>query len=432
MRRRRLAGLALTMFIPGMVAHAYTQDIWDAGEVDRVARDVRAGLVGLRGRTSRVPFTVVVGAAPGLGAVAEQRLVSWLPPERAESVEMSAKLLGMLPGDMDLRGVLRDIITNQVGGFYDASSETFYIQSTLTGGFARLVMAHEFTHALDHQYFDLDRGGEDVDTDQGLVQRALLEGSGQALMNQWMLRNIRSLSIKEILHAQADLNTAAFDNAPPFVWVPLLAAVAGGQSFLRRSTAIPITPGAVRMADIERAFNEPPRSSEQILHPVKYWKSSRSDEPREVTCSVELEDGWRIVSEDTLGELYLALCTMPLAERSNLDRQSLRMRQFTNDAARGWGGDRSVLLERDGSYVLEFFSCWDSEADAQEFHDALVAVSADIEAELARYEGADVSKLGFSVRTSGVDRVHATAWLGLDADVAARIARGVTFEEVGE
>jgi hypothetical protein len=74
------------------------------------------------------------------------------------------------------------------------------------------------------------------------------------------------------------MGTAGIEDAPPFIWKPLVTVYTRGMTFLQRSekpSANEVAPG-----DYERAFSSPPRSTEQILHPDKYWNDEKRDDPR--------------------------------------------------------------------------------------------------------------------------------------------------------
>jgi hypothetical protein len=112
---------------------------------------------------------------------------------------------------------------------------------------------------------------------------------------------------------------------------------------------------------LDHAFaTDPPRSSEQILHPEKWH--GRRDDPillRWPDLKADLP-GWREVSSGETGEATL----------QSLLRQSVRDREKADAAAAGWGGDRFKIYERQGRRLLVWWTEWDSEADAREFQAA--------------------------------------------------------------
>jgi hypothetical protein len=132
---------------------------------------------------------------------------------------------------------------------------------------------------------------------------------------------------------------------------------------------------AATKADVQATFASPPRSSEQILHPKKYWDGAKRDDPIRVSIdTAKLPADWSVTGVDTLGELYLALLTTPIKKRTGLDLKnpmSVLGVEYTNRAAEGWGGDRLVLMRRGEDAMLQLVTAWDTEADADEFAAAL-------------------------------------------------------------
>src|SRR5439155_16288511 len=80
---------------------------------------------------------------------------------------------------------------------------------------------------------------------------------------------------------------------------------------------------------VAQAFANPPRSTEQVLHPVKYVAGDEPVQVRLPNLSAALGGGWRALAEDTLGELYMRIY---LEHYLNIDQAGA--------AAMGWGGDR--------------------------------------------------------------------------------------------
>src|SRR5262249_4618166 len=108
---------------------------------------------------------------------------------------------------------------------------------------------------------------------------------------------------------------------------------------------------------VDRVHRDPPTSTEQILHPERYYRER--DRPAVITIggTQGLERaGWVTVLEDTFGELDVDILL-----RQRLDEA------VAAAAARGWGGDRLRVLEHDGALVIVWMTAWDSAGDATEF-----------------------------------------------------------------
>jgi len=232
--------------------------------------------------------------------------------------------------------------------------------------------------------------------------------------------------------AQASLPADAVGEAPPVVWKPLVALYYQGQAFLRRQRRPSPVGSPARISDIDRALTEPPRSTEQVIHPLKYWSADHRDEPRTLEADASrLPEGALLRYENTLGELQAAMVTTPFDERGglSLDMGALLGLRFTNDAATGWGGDRYVLLERGDARVLRWETRWDSLEDADEFAAALSDLSVDIEAAKARSAGYDAALSGLRVERHGSDGVSLVSWAGLPRAEALELAGTVEVLE---
>ena len=83
-------------------------------------------------------------------------------------------MLGLLPEGSDLRELAGTVFGEEVAGFYDDETK----QMTLVAGFGEgtegeITLAHELTHALEDQHFDLGmESGVDDQTDRALGARS--------------------------------------------------------------------------------------------------------------------------------------------------------------------------------------------------------------------------------------------------------------------
>ncbi|MDZ4772153.1 MAG: hypothetical protein SGI72_03365 [Planctomycetota bacterium] len=365
--------LALALQTP---AETPSKTVWTQADLERVSDEIRVQVEDLRGMKFKAPVAVRLTDKKGFFEYALSRQEKTESPAKQSRDETTAKLLGLIPPSMDYQAEMLKILEEQVGGFYDPSSNTFFLMETFTGGVAKIILAHELTHALDDQYFDIDgtlaKCGED--TDATIAFQAVVEGSGTGLMNQWFLKHRKEVTPSDLEAAQ-NLGADILAEAPPYMWKPLLAVYLTGDSFLARRSGLNALMKAATTADVETAFKAPPRSSEQILHSKKYWDPDHKDEPLHVSVSADaLPVDWQVAGVDTLGELYLGLLTTPLAQRKGLDLSnpfSVLAVEYTNEAAEGWGGDRLVLLRRGDDSLLQLVTAWDTKKDADEFAAAL-------------------------------------------------------------
>lgn len=398
-------------------AESPSDPAWTQAELEAVSETIRAQIEELRGMKFRSPVAVRLTDKPGFLDYAKKRMEATESPEKLRRDEMVAKLLGFLPPTYDLQAEMLALLEDQVGGFYDPGSSTFYLMNTFTGPVAKVILAHELTHALDDQHFDLDAQIRAVgdDTDALLALQAVVEGSGTGLMYQWVRAHPREVSISDLTAAQS-YGAEALADAPPYLWKPLLAAYLRGDGFLSRVASTNLFMKAAKTEDVVRAFAAPPRSMEQILHPKKYWDPKLADEPMEVSIDTSaLPEGWKLAGMDTLGELYLGMLTTPRAARQGLDAgsaASVVSLAYTNEAAEGWGGDRLALLVRGDDALLQLVTAWDSPEDADEFAAAL----------------GDPTANGLIPTFAGGDRTRANGWVEGVTPTEVLVSRAASSE----
>ncbi len=376
------ASIALALF----AAQDTTADRWDQAELEALTEEIRRELEDLRGEEFLGPVKVRVTDGVGFLQHAKERVETFTTEDDWVADERRAKMLGLIPPEMDLLATTYDLLESQVGGFYDPAADTFYLMEDYTGGLAKVILSHELVHALDDQLFDLDAGmkaraGSD---DALFAYQAVCEGSGQLISTRWVMRNAGVLTAEDL--EKAGLGTESLADAPTYLWKPLMGAYLAGNTFLdrgyrylRREDRKTASHGLA----IRRAFEAPPLSSEQVLHPEKYWSAEERDDPVTVRHG-EAPEGWTEVSRTTLGELLLAIVVDEADGPDWADRTSLLRIDYTNAAASGWGGDEVVLYTRaDGGAALHLATVWDTAEDAREFHAALERVRPRLEASLA-------------------------------------------------
>src|SRR5437879_7323583 len=113
--------------------------------------------------------------------------------------QRSAEAFGLLPKGFDLDSFMVNVLTEQVEGLYDPKTREFYIADWSPLADQRMVMAHELTHALEDQHFQIEawlraaRPNEDAE----LARDAVLEGSAMAAMVDYLMLG-RGRSLKDM------------------------------------------------------------------------------------------------------------------------------------------------------------------------------------------------------------------------------------------
>lgn len=353
-------------------------------DLDALGKAIEVDVAKITGRDFKHPVKIQATNAKQFTDYVIGKLAEGGGTERMAHDEKIAKMLGMIPRDMDLKALTLEVLAEQVGGFYDPPTGAFHVVEGMSRDLTRVVMAHEFTHALDDQYRDLDQLDKDCkyQTDSQLALHALAEGSAMEVMERWMIMNMGSLDMAAIQESQASFSTETLGAAPPYLWKPLLGSYMAGQTFLRKVEVRTILTRPAEISGLDAAWLSPPVSTEQIMHPAKYWDTEKLDLPTPIrTEPTMLPEGWTIQRRDVLGELMLAIMTTPLDERQGVETNPLKLlaMRYTNAAASGWDGDEVLLLKGpQGGSATVLLTWWDDEAEAKEFARAMDPLLAQI------------------------------------------------------
>src|SRR2546422_7464833 len=215
----------------------------------------------------------------------------------------SAEAFGLIPKGFDLDAFMVNVLTEQVEGLYDPKTQEFYIADWSPISDQRMVMAHELTHALEDQHFQIEtwlkaaRPNEDAE----LARDAVLEGSAMAAMVDYLMLGT-GRSLKDVPEFDPGMligdlgSTPTLQKAPPFLKDALIFPYLGGLTF---SAAVMKNTG---WAALPGLFEKPPVSTQQILHPALY-RSGKT--PSSVTLPpIEklLGDNWSKLDENIMGE----------------------------------------------------------------------------------------------------------------------------------
>lgn len=272
--------------------------------------------------------------------------------EALENDEAMLELLGLIDPALDLGEVLVEVQTEQTAGFYTLEEDKFYVLETEEQTAAdQTVIAHEYIHALQDQHFDLAPLDDvESDDDQRLAFRALLEGDATLATLLYANEHVLAIDILNLMTSVGGVENEVLESTPIFIQETLAFPYSAGLEFV---SALHDRGG---WEEVNIAFEAPPQSTEQILHPERYWDK---DVPVVVSLgnlASKLGGTWKELDSDVMGELGLRLT---LATHVGPAVAAI--------ASEGWGGDRYALLQTDEAYVTVFNMTWDSEKEATEF-----------------------------------------------------------------
>src|SRR5712671_6621530 len=187
-------------------------------------------------------------------------------PAQMHATEAQLKRLGLAPPDFQYRAFVLRVLSEQVAGYYDPKTSEFHLADWIDLDGQKPVMAHELTHALQDQHFNLRRFEHwpKGDSDAELAAHALIEGDASLSMTVYVTNNpLRALAFLKSF-GKTNVASPELDKAPRAVRENLLFAYLEGMNW---TTALYKQGGWAR---VSKAFAELPQSTEQIMHPDKY------------------------------------------------------------------------------------------------------------------------------------------------------------------
>ena len=299
------------------------------------------------------------------------------------ATEVAYRRFGLAPANFEYRPFIIKLLLEQIAGYYDPMTREFYLADWLELETQKPVMAHELTHALQDQHFNLRRFQKwpHGDSDAQLAAHSLIEGDATLAMMVYMAKNpLVALAFTRSLNT--GVSTEQFNQAPRALRESLIFPYLQGSQW---ATSVYKRDG---FAGLSKAFTNLPLSTEQILHPEKYFayekplkitlpdvssllnKAEGPNERSTVSLRPSLStqpsalstSGWHRIDSDVNGEwgYYLLL------------DQFLKSPAESRQAAAGWAGDRYDVYEgaEPGQSMIAQTSVWDTETDAREFFDA--------------------------------------------------------------
>ncbi|MGI9107129.1 MAG: hypothetical protein ACR2G4_12880 [Pyrinomonadaceae bacterium] len=281
-------------------------------------------------------------------------------PAELHASEVALKKLGLVPADFALRSFLIELLTEQVAGYYDPKTREFYLADWIDLDGQQPVMAHELTHALQDQHFDLRRFERwpKGDSDAELAAHALVEGDATLVMTFYVMRDLQRVAAMMKSMSADGGSSEKIERAPRAIRESLLFPYKQGMDWasqIYKRGGWPL---------VSAAYRDLPQSTEQILHPEKYFAHEAPVKVNLPEIVDLLGKNWRRLDYDVNGEWsYIQI----------LD-EFLRAEKESQQAAAGWGGDRFAVYEHAATrqVLLAQLTAWDTEQDAIEFFAAYV------------------------------------------------------------
>jgi len=300
------------------------------------------------------------------------------PGELEEMKDVLVKF-GVIEPEVDLKEAIVKMMKQGVAGLYVPKEEKLYImeqvvknaeKNPLAAMNFRNVLAHELTHALQDQHFDIDAFMRHIydNDDRIMAAQAVLEGEATLLGTEYVLKQVGMSVLKlpmrvgDQMKIQFKTQKATFKEVPDILLDVLVFPYIYGSNFVQDFVK------KFGFDKMDALFEHPPLSTEQILHPKKYF-SDETDYPTDIRFStldrLLGEKEWKLLDNSSCGEFVTKLIAKHFIDEAEAENM-----------AEGWDGDRyNVIREKKTKRtVLVWFSTWDSAKDTKEFFDTYTKV----------------------------------------------------------
>jgi hypothetical protein len=253
--------------------------------------------------------------------------------------DKTMEAFGLIPKGFPIESFMETVLTDQIAGLYDPKAKEFYIADWIPADEQKDVMAHELTHALEDQSFHIDpwikaaRPNDDAE----LARDSVSEGSAMAAMLDYELQS-EHFSVRQLPDVSGLIESSAagemdkdpnLSKAPIYIRdsliFPYIAGVTFTQKFLQAHSG---------WDDIHLIFENPPVSTQQIMHPEKYLSGVKPVAMPLPKWKGLVPSDWKFLEENVMGEFGL---------------QEVLKQYLGEDAAKltspGWVGDRYAVFE---------------------------------------------------------------------------------------
>lgn len=329
-------------------------------QILRIALEIEGDVEDLRGLKFKNHVSLQTIGPDKLKEYLNTALNEVLPQSKIDAYEVVFYQLGFINQPIDFKDLMIKLYSEQVAGFYDDQTKQLYVvdKFDIDDKLTRMIIAHEICHALQDQNYNIAKlpYKDPNNDDLAMAVTSIVEGDAMTLMSEYAVKNI-SLSMITELSKYLEIDQSALTNAPFFIQQSLLFPYIEGMEFINYINFNEISDKR------ESIFIDYPKSTEQILHPEKFFVNR--DDPTTFSLqniSDQLGIEWKEKINNVFGE-----ASIKMYFQESLDYNTASM------SAEGWDGDRYALYENEsGDIIIYWKSIWDSQTDAQEFYDSFI------------------------------------------------------------
>jgi hypothetical protein len=302
---------------------------------------------------------------------------------RFERSELVQKKFGLLPREFNLHDFLIKLLGEQVAGYYDEKTKTMNLLDWNEPEMQRPVMAHELTHALQDQSYDLEKmskhdeeierkGLENLDEmirndEESTCRSAVLEGQAMIVLLDYVLAPseqsvVTMPGMVDMMQVQMDKNRGSpvFDSAPLLLREELAFPYRQGMMFIRDL----LVAGGKQLA-FKGVLDRMPQTTREIMEPREYLAGRRV--PPLLLPNLDfLKKEYEPFDAGAVGELDVNILLRVYGDEDVAKRLSPEWRGGAYYAA-GRKGAKPPDRNSTAHIGLYYISKWATPAAAQEF-----------------------------------------------------------------
>lgn len=287
-----------------------------------------------------VPFAVV--SRDEWKAWVEEQIKEQAKPEEVRNEETVIKMLGLAPRDFNLLSATVDLLGEQAAAVYDhRRKRMMFVEGAAPEDLQDAVLVHELSHALADQHFDMGRFIEKgpKSDEQQFARMAVVEGQAMWIMVETMLSRMGQTlkdnggALKAMLPMMGQMAASqypVFNKSPLYLRESLLFPYSGGMVFQQAVFE------KIGKAAFTEVLKKPPVSTQQILHPDKYFAGAA---PAKAALPQTQLGGMAKRTSGDLGEFDLVI----LLKEAGLNHEKAAA------IAAGWRGGAYDLHDDKGS-----------------------------------------------------------------------------------
>ena len=315
-----------------------------------------------------------------LEKITRSRLAKEEFADRFARAQLTMKKFGLLPRDFDLKEFLVKIQRKDVAAFYDPETKTISLMNTIPAKEQEVVLAHELTHALQDQNYDLhswcrlgmkddkvEKDDQFGNNDESIAaRRAVVEGQATVVMLDYLLSKTgRTLAnTPGLIYRLEDplvkysVDTQMVHDAP---------------MILRESGSFPYRDGLIFEGELLQAggkrmaftsvFANPPVNTHEVIQPRAYLNHEKLPPLPFPDARSMLENEYEVFDSGTVGELDVRALLWQFGGRTLAD-----------DLSKSWQGGAYMAFRkksRDANTTADlkmfYVSRWSSDQAAQRF-----------------------------------------------------------------